>query len=576
MNGHLKSKYYFLMIFFMTLLSPLPAKAGHLFTQASANTPINLTSGTGIQITQLTYEGVGTAGNVSLNFNGDWGSGDAIKITIGSYVQTFTYASPLSGTTQTASALVVADPTLAAAGITKSAGMQWTVIATSGDFTFTGYRIYVADGTFNGTGADTITQSQVVSSSSLGGGTFTPVADTNSKGIAGVLDAVNGSATGQLADVITTLSAMSTANQQQALKLMSPETSQAINQSAMNTAVAGMDTVQIRLDSVRTGTHLSHAGSRTGLHSTSANPETTTHAPAGSDHDESSDSEGMSAGDSALKHNLWLKAFGGNANRDAKDGYAGSDDHVYGTMLGYDTTVKGGWLVGVAFGYAKTNVNMTDYREGDGADVETFQLTGYFGRSYGKWYVDGMVTYAAQEYTTARNTHLTGTAVGDFSGGLYGLRVLVGAPVSIRDNVTVTPYVGVEANRIEQRGYTESGAGALSLNVQKNSADRVRSLVGAELATRKELAGGGVLRPSTKLSWRHEFKDEGVNTTTSMVGGGGEFETAGQSINRNVYGLTARLNWERTESMNLAIEVGAETGSGYSSLSGQVMGGWRF
>lgn len=577
MNGHLKSKYYFLMIFFVTLLSPLPAKAGHLFTQASANTPINLTSGTGIQVTQLTFEGTGTNGNVSLNFNGDWGAGDAVKITIGSYIQTFTYSSPLSGTTQTASALVVADPTLAAAGIAKSAGMQWTVIATSGDFTFTGYRIYVTDGTFNGTGADTITQSQVVSASSLGGGsTFTPVADTNSKGVAGVLDAVNGSATGQLADVITTLSAMSTGNQQQALKLMSPETSQAINQSAVNTAVAGMDTVQIRLDSVRTGTHLSHAGSRTGHHATSTHAETPAHAPAGDDHDESSESAGMSSGDEELKQNLWLKGFGGNASRDAKDGFAGSDDHVYGAMLGYDTRVMGGWLVGVAFGYAKTNVNLTDYRSGDGADVETFQLTGYFARSFGKWYVDSMLTFAAQEYATSRNTHLTGTAAGDFKGSLYGVRVLAGMPVSVSDDVTVTPYGGVEANRIHQRAYSENGAGALSLNVAANTVDRVRSIVGAEVAMRKELESGGVLRPSAKLNWRHEFKDEGVNTVTSLVGGGGQFETVGQSIDRNVYGVSARLNWEVTEFTNLAIELGAERGSGYRSTSGQVMGGWHF
>lgn len=557
---------------FAAALLPFPASAGHLFTQASSNTPINLTAGTGIQITQLTFEGTGTNGNVSLNFGGDWNSGDAVKITIGSYIQTFTYDSPLSGTTQTASALVVNDPTLTAAGILKSPSTQWTVIATSGTFTFQGYRIYVVDGTFNGTGADTITQSQVVSENQLNGGSstpasFVPAATSSNLGLAQQLDALNGSATGELGAVITTMSAMTAESQQLALKLISPETSQAVAQSSVNTAVAALDTVQLRLDSLRTGI---------GVNNSFAHRETSTDASHEGHDEKSADSEGMSSGDDALRRNLWLKGFGGKAGQDAKDGFAGSNDRIYGTMLGYDTTVTGGWLVGGAFGYAKTNVNMTDYRSGDGADINTYQLTGYFGRAYEKWYLNGMLTYATQNYATTRDTHLTGVAQGSFKGDLYGLRLLAGAPISLANDYTVTPYGGMEVNRVKQHSYTESGAGALSLNVAANSVDRVRSIIGTEVATLKKLDNGGALRPSVKLNWRHEFKDEGVNTTTSLVGGGSQFETIGQSINRNVYGLIGRLNWERSEQSNISIELGVESGSGYSSVFGQIMGGWRF
>lgn len=563
MKNRWNTKYYGALILLAVMLMPFPASAGHLFTQAARNTPVTLNAGQGIQITQLTFEGMGTAGNISLNFNGDWGAGDAIKITIGSYTQTISYSSPLSGTTQTASALVVNDPTLAAAGIHQAASLKWTVISASGTFTFTGYRIYIADGTFNGTGADTITQSQVVSANALNGGTFVSVATSQTTGVAQQLDALNGSATGQMADVLTVMSAMTPESKQYAMKLMSPETSQAVGQSAIHTAAAAMDTVQLRLDSLRTGVGLTNVTHNNDM-------------PAEDRNANSSETEGLSSGDDSLKHNFWLKAFGGKASRDAKDGFAGSDDRVYGTMFGYDSTVDGGWLFGGAFGYAKTDVNMADYRSGDGADIDTYQLTGYFAHSFGKWYLNGMVTYAKQDYATTRDTHLTGTAQGNFKGDLYGVRLIAGMPITMRGDFTITPYGGVEANHVKQDAYTESGAGVLSLNVASSSADRVRSIVGSEFATLKKLESGSVLRPSVKLNWRHEFKDDGVNSVTSLVGGGAAFETIGQSVDRNVFGVIGRLVWERTERLSLSIELGVEGGSGYSSVSGQVMGGWRF
>lgn len=545
----IRATFLYLTAVLVTLFLPLSAQAGHLFTQASANTPINLTAGTGIQITQLTNEGTGTSGNLSLNFSGDWSSGDAIRITIRNYTQTFTYDSPLAGTTQTTSALVVADPTLQAAGITLSGSMplQWTVIATSGTFTFTGYRIYVADGTLNGTGADTITQSQVVSASSLGSG-FVPYSNSTNVGLARELDALNGVATGELANVITIVSAMTAESKQLALKLMAPETSQATGQSAMNTAIAALDTVQLRLDLHRSGVGLSNF-----------------------EH-----SNGLSSGDAALNKNMWMKVFGAKASQDAKDGFAGSNDSLYGTLIGYDAPVGQGWIAGGAFGYAKTNVNMSDYRSGDGADIETYQLTGYFSRAFKSWYLDGMLAYAKQDYSATRNTHLTGIAVGDFKGDMYGLRLLAGMPVPVGRGFTVTPYASLDLNRVKQDSYTESGAGALSLNVAGSTADRVRSHLGAELSTLKKLNNGSVLRPAVKLNWRHEFNDDGVTTVTSFVGGGSQFETFGQNINRDVFGLSARLNWEKTEQMNVVVELGGEMGSGYQSYSGQIMGGYRF
>lgn len=554
--------------FLICLLLPLSARAGHLFTQASANTPINLTAGQGIQITQLTYEGVGTAGNVSINFSGGtantaWSAGDAIKLTIGSWTATYAYdtlTTAYPGAVQTGSALVLQDPTLAATNIDPNGQQtQWIVIASAGDFTFEGYRIYTNAVTFNGTGAAPINQAQVVNASQLGG-TFVPVAGPGEVNIAGVLDGLVGNATGQMGNVLTLMSAMTPESKQLAMKLISPERSQVLGQSAMGTVTSALDTVQVRLDSLRTGVGV-ESGFRTSFNGYDAG-----HASA----------TGSSAGDETLDRNFWIKAFGGRADQDAKDGFAGSSSDIAGLMAGVDTNIEGGWLVGASLAYAKSNVNMTDFRNGDGADIDTYQLTGYFGRTLDRWYLEGMATYAYQNYLTTRNTHLTGVAEGDFNGYLYGMRLLAGMPIAVREGVTLTPYAGIEAHHIKQFSYAETGAGVLSLNVSSNNADRLRSLIGAELGTLRKLNDGSVLRPALKFNWRHEFLADGVNTTASLLGGGGQFESTGQAVNRNIYGLTGRLNWEKTERLDLAIELGVEAGQGYRSLNGQIFGSWRF
>ncbi len=561
MIGTVPQRCLYVFAVFVVLLLPSPAKAGHLFTQAVGNTPINLTTGHGIQITQTHFEPPSANGNVSLNFNNDWNSGDAIKLTIGSYSRTFTFDSPIAGTIQTGSALVVADPTLAAAGIHKTAAFQWTVVATSGNFTFTGYRVYIVDGTFHGTGAAPINQTQVIVAS----GNFVPVSTPTNVGLARELDALNGTP-GQLGTLVTLLSGLPAAQKAEALRSISPETSRAPEHSAVNTISAGIDTVQLRLDAMRSGDTLSARAFNWEANHKSASVDSQTGAR----------EEGLSSGDANLNHDLWLKAFGGMAGQDARDGFAGFGDHTRGTMLGFDTKVADRWLVGAAVGYARTNVDMDDYRSGDGVGINTYQVTGYFTRAFDRWYLDGMVTYAAQYYSTTRDTHVTGTATANFHGQLYGARLTAGVPFALTENVTLTPYGGLEGYHITQSSYTERGAGVLSLNVASDSVDRVRTLLGAELAMLKKLDSGGALRPSVKATWRHELNNSGNSTVTSFVGGGTPFETLGQAPIADVFGLGARLYWERNERCSLALEVMGETGDGYHSLGASVMAGWRF
>lgn len=556
------------------VLAPAYAHAGHLFTQAQANTPIALNAGQGLQITQLTYENSNQNGLVTINFqqsggtaDQQWSAGDAIRVTIGSWSQTFAYDTLVAaGGSQSASALQINSTSLAAANIAPNGSTNWTVVATAGKFTFEGYRIYVVGKTYNGTGAAPINQSQVVDASQLGGGgSFQPIANSPDKDLGRVLDALNGNATGQMGAVLTALNAMSETSKRDAMRIISPERSAALGHSSVQTGSTALDTVQVRLDALRSG-----VGTQSAFRTSSLDHG---HGAVAA---RNTGESGLAAGDEAPNRNLWVKAFGGRSTLDSTGGFAGSRSNLYGMMFGYDQSTNDGWVYGASFSYAKTDVTMSDYRQGDGAQVDTYQATAYFGRNFEAWYLEGMVAYAEQRYHTARNTHLTGIARGNFDGSLYGGRLVAGFPIKIDERWSVTPFVGGESFRATQDAYTETDAGVLSLQMDTNKVTNLRSLFGAEVSTLFRLKDESVLRPSVKLQWRHEFNDDASSQNAAFVGGGGQFTSTGQRAIRDVYGLTGRLSWELSERFGFAAELGVESGAGYSNVNGQVFGRWRF
>lgn len=560
----MKSKFIRVFLFLLVSagLAPL-AEAGHLFTQASSNTPINLTAGFGISITQSTYENSNNQGAVSLDFESsgnpsdDWSAGDVMKITIGSWVQSYSFDTiatnsdaDLTSPSQGGSYIYASsDATLVAANITPSADDTWTVLATAGQFTFSGYRIYVNGSTFNGTGAAPINQTQVVTEEELSGGTgFEPAAESNQTDLGQHLDDIGGSVTGDLATIITELDGLEDDQKAEAMKRISPEQSSAMTQSVASSTSTSLDTVQVRLDSLRFGT-------------TDGEPS------------------GLSSGDELSKfqdRSTWIKFIGGKSKRDGKSGFAGADSDFAGIMVGVDATTEEKLTLGAAFAYGKTDVSLNDYRDGDSADIDTYQLTGYFTYPVDKFYLEGMVSYAKNDYSTSRNTHISGVAKGDFDGEAVSARLVAGYPMHREGQGTFVPYAGLEALHINQDDYTESGAGALSLTVADSSADRVGSLLGIKFSFDKELSDGSVLTPTFDARWRHEFKKDGVTTTSSFVGGGGNFQSVGQDVDSDLLGLSARLNWAKTEDYSLGFEVDGAVAEGYVAGNIQLFGTWRF
>jgi outer membrane autotransporter protein len=393
---------------------------------------------------------------------------------------------------------------------------------------------------------------------------FVPHSNNQSLGAATVLDqqTVASTINVNMALAIGQLAAMPAATQSAALQRLTPQTGQAQSIAATQVVSGALDTVQMRLEGIR-GTD----GPVIGMADRLQDGKVQLAA--------NGDTSGLFT-EATKRYGMWTKVFGSHGSQDMQDGYAGYHANSWGVAYGLDTLLSNDWIVGGALTYANTNVDLSDFRSGDSSKIKTYQLTGYATRDFGNWYLESMLAYAKQQYNGSRDTTVTGVANSDFNGEQISSRITAGYAIALNRALTLTPYAGVEYTYLKQDAYTETGAGALSLSVDGQSANRTRSVLGAKLGTELKASNGLIVSPSVHVAWRHEFNNSGIDSAATFTGGGAAFTTPGQDIARDTMNVGTMVSLQKSKDFSLALQADCETASGYRNLSAQVTGQWRF
>lgn len=363
-------------------------------------------------------------------------------------------------------------------------------------------------------------------------------------------------------NAITQLQNMAPAKQAASLRRIAPETSHAADSASSHTIGAGLDTISGRLESIRGQGHVASAADdlKNGKFKVAA----------------LGNLSGLIGPDQAKNNSAWFKGFGARATQDIQGSFAGYRSRTAGGSFGADSMLENNWLVGAAFTFADTDVDMDSGRSGDRTDIKTYLATFYTSHDFGDWYLDGMLSYAQQRFDSSRDTTVTGIARSSYDGNQLSARLVAGFPLMLNELTTFTPLAGLEWNGVTRDAYSETGAGALSLNVQKETINRVRSIVGAKLSTERELSNGMTLIPSVRASWKHEFNNDAMRSTTTFVGGGPAFNTPGQDLPGNSFSLGASLSLQTSKNFTLSAHVDADKAKAYSGVAAQVMGQLRF
>ncbi|MCB4361073.1 autotransporter outer membrane beta-barrel domain-containing protein [Quatrionicoccus australiensis] len=351
--------------------------------------------------------------------------------------------------------------------------------------------------------------------------------------------------TGDMQTVVNTFNMYSAAQLNSEVQKLAPVSNNALTSASLSTVNAGLSTVSGRLANLR-GEQLASAGQT-----------------------------GLSAGDDERGRSVWLKGFGSWGQQDAKDAYSGYKANSAGVSLGADTLVGASNLrLGAAFSYAGTGVAQQDQRHGDGTNITSYQGTFYAMKEFGAAYVDGLLAYARHDYKSHRATALSRTASGNWSGTQLSARLDSGYRIPL-GVTTVTPLASLEWSQLKQDAYTETGAGALNLNVDAASNTRLRSGLGARLQADTFVAGMAV-KPEARVVWFHDFKDAGTDTTSTYTGGGASFLTPGQKIEKDAINLGLGVTVQPNKLAKFSLNYDFEGRSGYQSHALQLSGRWDF
>lgn len=197
---------------------------------------------------------------------------------------------------------------------------------------------------------------------------------------------------------------------------------------------------------------------------------------------------------------LWSRDFGFTESVDSQDCEAGGYRATAGgIMIGGDTAIDGGGIVGIFAGFGPGQVSIGGPHGGESDTIDSAMVGAYgsFVGEAGAWWADGFVLGACSNVRRVRTASLDTlerTMQSTTSNWSMTLGGQVGLNLRIDDATTLQPYVGAVASQWWGASYDETGDESLNLSVQAQDACQIQPTAGARLM-RSERWGSDVVTP---------------------------------------------------------------------------------
>ncbi len=181
---------------------------------------------------------------------------------------------------------------------------------------------------------------------------------------------------------------------------------------------------------------------------------------------------------------FWMKPFGSWADQNDRKGVSGFSARTGGLAFGADATISDITRLGISFAYAKANVDGNSTVAPNSANVDVYQLIGYGSHSLD---ADTEINFQAgigqNKNDGKRNILFAGTtAKANYDSLVTTAGAGLGRSYKLNPTTSFTPSVRADYTWIKDQGYTETGAGALNLDVKGRSTDELILAIDGKLA----------------------------------------------------------------------------------------------
>lgn len=268
--------------------------------------------------------------------------------------------------------------------------------------------------------------------------------------------------------------------------------------------------------------------------------------------------------------NVWADVAQVNGSIDASSNEAGFDYDLSQMTLGSNLIANERNFMGVYFSVVDQSMD-----EHDAQDI-SFDTTGYHvggywsGRFDSGVELDGVLGYGLNETDSVRTLSTAPKAEASFDARLMYIALQVAKPVYKSDLVNAAPFASYSYVSAKQDAYSESGGGALALNVDESTARS--SVVGLGLMLEKDLddhdglSATGLIRYDRDLS---AGKSGDHSVTVSSGGAPGTYTGQNRGANTWTLGVAARYHFAEQHYFSggatmSKFDNGDETGLGLS------------
>jgi outer membrane autotransporter protein len=271
---------------------------------------------------------------------------------------------------------------------------------------------------------------------------------------------------------------------------------------------------------------------------------------------------------------LWIRGYGGHGNIDSDGNAAASRLRSAGLSIGFDAEVKDGVRIGIAATGGTSRLSTDNTESGK---MRGTALAVYGSYATGPWNLSGSASMGWGKNHLDRNVTVGGlnrVASSDFDSNT--LSACGEASYAIAMNGwTLQPLAGVSLSRNKADGFTETGAGALNLQVAEQKVNSSKAMLGA-----KAFFDAGRIRFEPRVIWAHEFGDLNTPMTAQFQGAttaspfpASPFQISGATLKRDTLILGLGASGSISKGMDLFADVQAEHNSRQNNLA--VLAGLR-
>ena len=274
---------------------------------------------------------------------------------------------------------------------------------------------------------------------------------------------------------------------------------------------------------------------------------------------------------------LWLKAFGSWAEQDGRKGISGYDADTSGLVLGSDAALSAVSRLGVAFAYARTDID-------DGSNVvqQSAEVDSYQAMLYGSYNLndatelDYQLDIARHNNDAQRDIDFGGLnrqAKSDYSSWSAHIGAALSHSLQWTEQTRFIPALRADYTWMRSEGYSEKGAGALNLDVDSDRTEAF--VVGVDGQLDHDLSDR--LRLSAKVGLGYDLINDRTSITSAFAGApAASFTTEGidQSPWIKVAGLS--MSYQANEQTLISAAYDLEGREDFTNQTASVKVRWAF